>query len=281
MSETLKVLASAKTADQLKAQNTAARNVVINDVGVRVDDLDAKDYTKLTEWMQKTKKPAEWVVSFDSEWLGFFARVGTNKIAVSSVNISAERDIEKRRKILAALLKLKAATQAQVDAFIKANPDPEALAAVKKPIDDLTDRVKFTRKLIEEFKGLTFETMTPAFFGGLETWTTKHSWNHYVDFLLDIKADLDAQGIFDKYIKPGADYPVNLTEGTAKAIAAELKAGKKPNFTRARAEILPVVDGKIIAKYKAESIAILNKGVADDLKEIAKLTQQYTAMGGK
>jgi len=64
-------------------------------------------------------------------------------------------------------------------------------------------------------------------------------------------------------------------------IERDLKAGKKPNFAHARAEILQVVDGKIIPAYKRETIAGLNKLIADDTKALATLNQRYTAMGGK
>jgi hypothetical protein len=284
MSDTLKVLASAKTGDELKAKNDAARKIVMNDIGIRVDDLDAKDYAKLTAAMAKFKKPAEWVISFDGSWFGYFARVGTDKaskIGISFVQLSFEKDIEKRRAILATLLKLKAATQPQVDEFMKNNPDPEAVAEAKKLVDNLTGKIKQEENLIQEFKGFTFETGTPGFFGGLEKWTTKHSWSHYVDFLSDIKANFDAQGIFDKYIKQGCSFPVNLDGGTAAALEKDLHAGKKPNFAKAFAQILRIVDGKIIAKYNAETIAALQKVVADDKKELQKAQQHFAAIGGK
>ena len=284
MSETFAVLKTAAKPEQLKAQNAVARSMVQNDIGVRVEDLDAKDFTKLTQAMAATKKPAEWVVSFDGEWVSYFVRVGSkpaDKIDITSVRISEEKDVAKRNKILAALLAKKAATQAQVDAFNQAHPDPDALAALKKQIDDLNGRIKGIQVLIGQFKGTTFENASPAFFGGLQRWTDKHSQSHYIDFLSDIQAGADAQGIYDKYIKPGASYPVNLTDGTRLAIENELKAGKKPNFAHARAEILHVVDGKIIPQYISETTASLHKQMAEDQKQVAALQHKYTAMGGK
>jgi len=284
MPETLKVLTTATKEEQLKAQNVAARNIVQNEIGVRVDDLDAKDFTKLGQSMSKLKKSAEWVISFDGDWFGYFVRVGADKSAkidISFVRLSEERDLEKRKRILAALIARKAAAQAQVDAFYKEHPDPDALAEVKRQIDQLTSLIKTCENLIEEFKGFTFETGTPGLFVGLQKWTDKHSLSHYIDFLSDIKAEADAQGIFDKYIKVGASFPVNLSEHTRVAIENELKAGKKPNFSAARAQILQVVDGKIIAQYKRITIVDLQGQIASHKKELASLTQRYSAMGGK
>jgi len=63
---------------------------------------------------------------------------------------------------------------------------------------------------LQDLKGFTFETGTPNLFGGLQRWTDKHSVSHYVDFLFDLRAGTEPQAIFDKYIKEGAVYPVNL-----------------------------------------------------------------------
>jgi hypothetical protein len=284
MPETLKILTIAAKEEQLKPQNLAARNVVQNEIGVRVDDLDAKDFAKLTQSMTKFKKSAEWVISFDGDWFSYFVRVGSDRSAridVSSVRLSEERDLEKRKKILSALLARKAAAQAQVDAFYKAHPDPEALAELKKQIDDLGHAIKMAEDLIPGFKSFTFESGDPGMFSGLERWTDKHSLSHYVEFLFVLKANGDPQEIFDKYIKVGAPFPVNLQDSTRLPIEHDLKAGKPPNFAHARAEILKVVDGKIIPVYRRESLAGLNKQITDQKKDLDSLTQRYRAMGGK
>ncbi|HZR16687.1 MAG TPA: hypothetical protein VFE51_05110 [Verrucomicrobiae bacterium] len=284
MPETLKVLTAAAKEEQLKNQNLAARNVVQNEIGIRVDDLDAKDYARLGQSMAKFKKSAEWVISFDGDWFAYYVRVGSDKaskIDISSVRLSEESDLEKRKKILSALVARKAAAQAQVDAFYKAHPDPEALAELKKQIDDLGNAVKTAEALIPRFQKFKFETDDPGMFGGLETWTDKHSLSHYVEFLFLLKAPNDPQAIFDTYIKVGASLPVNLRDATRIAIERDLKAGKKPDFTHARAEILQVVDGKIIPAYRREAIAGINKQVAAQKKDLETLIQRYRAMGGK
>jgi hypothetical protein len=152
MSETVKVIQTAKTADRIESLHYMARMLIVNKIGLRVDELKENDFKKLGELMEKSKKPVEFVMSFDGAWFSFFTRVGTVKNGISSVNIAEEKDMAKRAKILEALVSYGAATQAQVDALNKAHPDAAALSELKTKIDELKKKVTEELKQLEELK---------------------------------------------------------------------------------------------------------------------------------
>ena len=152
MGETIKVIQTAKTADRVESLHYMARMTIVNKIGIKVDELKENDFKKLGELMEKSKKPVEFVMSFDGTWFSFFTRVGTVKSVISSVNIAEEKDLAKRAKILEGLVSYGAATQAQVDALNKAHPDAAALSELKTKIDDLKKKVTEELKQLEELK---------------------------------------------------------------------------------------------------------------------------------
>jgi len=120
MGVNIKVLKVAAKPDQLKADAEYVWNLSTSKIGLRVSKYDDKDFKKLTEWMTKTKKPAEFCMSFDGEWAGFFARVGSSKADNTAEKIAefpATKD-----KILTGLATFGIATPAQVAEFKKKHP---------------------------------------------------------------------------------------------------------------------------------------------------------------
>jgi hypothetical protein len=152
MGETSKLIQTAKTPDRVESMEYLARAIIAKQIGVKVSELGATDFKKLTDLMAKTKKPVEFMMSFDGDWFSYFTRVGTVKGLITSVSIAAETDFEKRGKILEGLVSYGVATKAQVDALNKAHPDTAALAALKSQLEEQKKKVTEELKKFEELK---------------------------------------------------------------------------------------------------------------------------------
>jgi len=109
-------------------------------LNAREDDLK-----KTKQWMEQTKKPADFFFSFDFKSLSLtlLVKVGSQKDTFTSLNIGSA-DIQKQREILACLNKDFPAlvTKANVDDFAKKNPDQAALNDLKKKIDDKSKQIQ-------------------------------------------------------------------------------------------------------------------------------------------
>ena len=149
MPETIKVLKTATTPEGIGVQQQVVKPIVAT-VGIRADDLSSKDLAKVTELMQKSKKPVEFALSFNGDAISYLVRVAGTKIVLDQMLLSAERDAAKRSKILDKLVSLGAATQAQADAFNKAHPDQDKLDDLKKQIDELRKKIADEQKQLDE-----------------------------------------------------------------------------------------------------------------------------------
>src|SRR2546425_690192 len=122
------VMAKSAIADSLWTQYGSFVGQKLKNAGVSINPRE-DDLKKVKEWMEKTKKPAEFLLSFDGTWLTLEVRVGSNKDTMTQFNTAAENDRGKRRATLEKLSKITSVvTQADLDAFDKANPDPTELA---------------------------------------------------------------------------------------------------------------------------------------------------------
>jgi len=119
MGENIKVLKSSSKPEQLKVDADYVWQLCTNKITLKVDKYDDKDFTKLKDFMTKNKKPAEFCMSFDGEWAGFFARVGSNKVPNTAEKIA---EFPNSDKVLAGLASYGIATPGQVAEFKKKHP---------------------------------------------------------------------------------------------------------------------------------------------------------------
>jgi hypothetical protein len=126
MSETIGKVTAAKkpVAAELEYQGALAKTIINNKGGWSVDAYDKGDTKKLTDWMTKLKKDAEFCVSFDGGTAKYFVRVGTGseKIPYNSLLVSSIKGHEARFKLLDWLQSVNGATSAQVNAFKERDP---------------------------------------------------------------------------------------------------------------------------------------------------------------
>src|ERR1041384_4612875 len=108
---------TATTPDRIEFMFKTAQQEIANKIGIRnAGKLAEKDFKKLEELMAKNKKPVEYFISFDGEWFGFFAKVGTVKIEITSISVTNDPSITDKEKVLNNLLAYGAASKAQVEA---------------------------------------------------------------------------------------------------------------------------------------------------------------------
>lgn len=112
------------------------------------------DLKKVKEWMDKTKKPCEFVLTYDGDGLTLEARVGSSKDSPVQFNLSAEKDVKKRRETLVNLGKHfpQLVTQTDLSAFDKAHPDPARLQEMKAQIDAKAAEIKDLEKKLADAK---------------------------------------------------------------------------------------------------------------------------------
>ncbi len=123
MGENIKVIKVAKAPDDLKVAASYIEQLCANKIGLKMDFFDARDFKTITEWMTKAKKPAEFCLSFDGDWVDCFARVGSQKNSTTQVSLSGfVSDSDKRGKILDALVANGVATASQAADFKKKHP---------------------------------------------------------------------------------------------------------------------------------------------------------------
>jgi hypothetical protein len=152
MGETFKVMGTAKEPDRIDSMAKMTKAIINARIGIHVDDLDAKEVAKVTDLMQKSKKPAEFVLSFDGQWISYFTRVGSIKLPGASWDLSAEKDFEKRNKILDGMFAYGIVSQAQIAAFNKAHPDVAGIAEEKKKLDAAKKTLDDAQKAYDEEK---------------------------------------------------------------------------------------------------------------------------------
>ncbi len=248
----------------------AARDMIVNKLTIPVGKLDAKDLAEVAAKVTATKKNADFTASFDGQWLRFEAVIGTQKVFISSVDVSALGDAAKVFEIKKKLAAIGLAS---------APVDPAARAAKLKSISDVESVIQSAEGVKQSYTNYTYASDEPAIYGALEKWAASHSRSPYLDFLGDLNAKTNAKKVFDTYIKKGAASPINLSASVAAAIEKDLKAAKAPNFDAAKKEILGVVNTKIVPVFKKETLANIDKGIAQSKKDLATLKAELKAMG--
>ena len=103
--------------------SNTAKMQIANKIGLKVEDLDDNDVKKLklVELMTKSKKPVEFVISFDGAWFTLYIKVGTFKHEFNSINLIEDKSIQDKQKVMKNLIQFGAATQKQLDQLNERN----------------------------------------------------------------------------------------------------------------------------------------------------------------
>ena len=114
---------TAKTPDRIVFISNTAKMQIGNKIGLKVEELDDSDAKKLKleELMNKSKKPVEFVISFDGTWFTLYIKVGSFKHEFNSINLIEDKSIQDKQKVMKNLMQLGAATQKQLDQLNERN----------------------------------------------------------------------------------------------------------------------------------------------------------------
>ncbi len=229
------------------------------------------DLKDLGAQMEKAKKPAEFVLTWDGKKLALIARVGSSVTALGSQNVAAEKDPAKKyaslKNISDHTLMLPAS---------ELPPDPAA-------VGDLRAKVKQLKEEIERWEGE--RKKLPRKYDqldqgqqeiGLGHWAKKKGFDRFPRFLMAVDWGRDAKYIVEEFVKHGAPSPVGpkLKATTRDAILETHAAGQKPDFTQARKEIATLVDSFMMPPYVKANQA----GIDEHVK---RLKAELKAEAGK
>lgn len=276
----------AKSKLQLKSDDPERYPVMLDIVSRRVGNrlgvqLKLTDPGKdaVAERMAKAKKPFELFYVFDKGVFSVELRIGAKTDVLGKLSIAAQG--AKRRAILTELELMELVTKADIEAFDKANPEPVDLDRARSEKRDLEYELQgdvADRKTIAAWK--TYDNGGRA--GGydvsalLKLWIQdkKPSWTHYIEFVDDIAAGKDDKQIFDRYVKDGAQYPVNLPPAQQGPLEKAMAAGKKPDFGPARGLIVKLIDTKFIPLFKKDRLALYDKSMKEIALKLKTLNKQ-------
>jgi hypothetical protein len=131
-------------------------------------------------------------------------------------------------------------------------------------VSDYQHKVDDLKKLTQALANPTYEHLDPLLSQDFHEWARAHSALHYVTFLQDLDAKEDPKAIFEKYLKKGADYPVNLGDPIALEIEKALQSGQPPDFSTAKARVLKVVNTALLPTFKKQKLPGYQKELAHD-----------------
>lgn len=156
---TPQILLSYKNKDEVESR---ARVVVeprlAKMLGVQVK-LRMPDPAKVAAQMDKSKKPAEWLLSFKHPRIVVDLRIGSDLHRLAEVDIASVKDAAKRRQVIQGLQEAGVLNAAEASAVRKAFPDPErlkelrlAIANKQNQLGDLVRQAGLLKKEIEQLQ---------------------------------------------------------------------------------------------------------------------------------
>lgn len=244
-----------------------------------------KERDKIVEEMKKSKKPAEFVLTFDGRMLAYGVRVGSKTWPDFSFDITTISDAAQRRKWMASLQKHgKLVTDAQLAAFDKVNPtpaDPEEVAELEKQIA-VVERVIKSETDVKSWyakKYADFDWGQRRMDFG--EWAKKQGFGAYSQFMIGVTDGFQDYAMMKTHILKGASQPVKLKAETKAAMEKALAANQKVDYSAAKAEVLAIVDGSLMPKFRALRFKEAEKTVASEKKKLAELKAKLAKLKGR
>jgi len=211
--------------------------------------------------MDKGKKPAQFVLTWDEKKLALIVRVGSNVTSLGVQDVAGEKDAGKRYEMLKEMH-----AHTELVPRSKVPPDPKQVGDLRDKVKQLQDQVKQLedlRKRIPQKYDRMDQGQQEMGFGG---WAKTKGFDRFPRFLMAVDWGRDAKYIVDEFVVDDAPSPVSpkLKPATRKAILDAYAAGQKPSFDAARKEILVVVDGFMMPPYVKYSQA----GIDGEIKRV-------------
>jgi hypothetical protein len=247
-------------ADRLRVAWIETAKKLMTKIGVTMN-MKLPDEKKLQESIDKAKKKAQLFITLaGTDTLTLEVRVGSSSLQIGSVDLTAEKDLAKRRDMLNGLARNTGLiTEKEVWKWHDTHYDDVELAFFRGTIQQMEiDQTKLTAQK-DKLEKLTFDSGEMR--TQLKEWAAKKSWKHYIDFVEDIDKGATPKKVIDTYVKDGAGLPVNLPPPMKKTLEEALAAGKAPDFTGARKLIVTMIDVKFVSGFKKEMLPPIKKEV--------------------
>jgi hypothetical protein len=238
---------------------------------------------ELGEALAKAKgKKAQVYVNLDGSLLWFEVRVpGSKPFRLGAKDLDSLRDNDKQREILEKLADTtKLTTRAEVEKWHSTHYGKEEISFFRETIHEMQESRDKLQPQVDALKAFKFAGKNAKLIAELHKHAKAHSHEHYITFVEDIDAGVNAKAIYDKYIVAGASYPVGLPPAIAAPIAKAVAAGDKPDFGKARALIVGLIDAKLIADYRKEVMPPLEKELIRLKADLPGKITEFKKVGG-
>lgn len=283
MGTVTEVLATAKKPDDVAGVEWDARSrVSILDTPLKDKKVDAD---KIGEKMTKAKKPAEFVLSYDGRKLVYGIRVGSDLTTIDTLDVAGQGDLAKRRQWLVKIKKnSKVVTAADLDAFDKVNPipaDPKEIAEVEQKIDVAESIIKSESDVkswyAKKYADFDWQQRRLDFL----PWAKKQGFEAYAQFMIGVTDGFQDYAMMKTHVLKGANLPVKLQSATRDAMEKAFAAGQKVDYSAAKAEVLKIVDGALMPKFRALRFKEAEKTVEREKKNVVALKAELAKLKGR
>ena len=287
MGKATKVVHSVKDPDLLEDASDNAR-IMLRGYGIRPLDkspFTLKDSAKIVDKMKKNKKAAEFVLSYDGRTVAYAVRVGSDSWPIFNFDLSAESDLALRRQWMAKLMKhAQLVTAADLAAFDKVNPTP----ADPKEIAELEEKIAVSESTIKSEKDVKswYAKKYADFDWGQRRmdfleWAKKQGFGAYAQFMIGVTDGFQDYAMMKTHVLKGANLPIKLKPATREAMEKAFAANQPVDYTAAKAEVLTIVDGSLMPKFRAVRFKEAEKTVEEETKKVTKLKAELEKLKGR
>jgi hypothetical protein len=287
MGKLTKVVHKVKNPDLLDDASDNAR-ISLRGYGIRPLDrspFTLKDEAKIKEKMKKGNKSAEFVLSYDGRKVEYFVRVGSDTWPVFGLDLAAETDLALRRQWMVKLKKhAQIVTDADLAAFDKVNPTP----ADPEEVKELESQIAITESIIKsELDVKNWYAKKYADFDWQQRrldflpWAKKQGFEAYAQFMVGVTDGFQDYAMMKTHVLKGANLPVKLKPATRAKMEKAFADSKPVDYADAKAEVLAIVDGSLMPKFRAVRFKAAEKTVASEKKKLAKQQAELAKLKGR
>jgi hypothetical protein len=282
-----KAIHSVKNPELLADASDNAR-ITLRGYGVRPLDrspFTLKDADKIVEKMTKTKKAAEFVLSYDGRNVAYGVRVGSELWPLFGFDMTSETDLMLRRKWMVKLMKeTQIVTAADIAAFDKANPTP----ADPQEVKELEQKIAVTETVIkseQDVKSWYAKKYADFDWGQRRMdflpWAKKQGFEAYAQFMVGVTDGFQDYAMMKTHVLKGCSLPVKLKPDTREKMEKAFAAKQAVDYTAAKAEVLGVVDGALMPKFRAVRFKDAERTVASEKKKLALQKAELAKLQGR
>ena len=287
MGKLTKVVHKVKDPGLLDDASDNAR-ITLRTYGIRPLDRSSftlKDAAKIQEKMKKANKSAEFVLSYDGRKVDYFVRVGSDTWPVFDVDLAAETDLALRRQWMVKLKKhAQIVTDADLAAFDKVNPTP----ADPQEVKELESQIAITESIIKsELDVKNWYAKKYADFDWQQRrldflpWAKKQRFEAYAQFMIGVTDGFQDYAMMKTHVLKGANLPVKLKPATRTKMEKAFADSKPVDYGAAKAEVLAIVDGSLMPKFRALRFKEAEKTVASEKKKLARQQAELAKLKGR